>query len=172
MFKRFLANFYIYIIAGLLVTSGVSTIGWLITDANLDSCQSGRKADKEAYKRAQADAELLAAKAIADKEKEYVAKAKKADADYGALSAKYNESIRLYIDAQGKARRASPAPGSGGAESSNRPGENPFVSPTDYAQTELSTTEVAVVPVSDLVICGENTARLVVARDWALGLNK
>lgn len=166
------ARFSNYITGGLLIALAFVSLGWYIDNTKLSACQAGRKADKALYEKAQSDAKVLHLEALRKKEKEYVDKAKKADADYGTLSAKYNESIRLYVDAQGKARRASPSAGSSGPEGTHRPGENPFVSPTDFAQTELDITEVAVVPVSDLVTCGENTARLVIARDWALGLNK
>lgn len=172
MFNRFLAKFHTYIIAGLLIVSGVSTIGWVITDAKLEACESGRKADKAAYKKAQADAEVLWMKAIKKKEDEYNAKAKKADEAYGALAGKYADAVRVYADAQSKARRAAAAAQGGSAESSDGPGKNPFIPDEAYVQPELDITQVVVVPVSDLSICAENTARLVVARDWALGLNK
>lgn len=172
MLARFYERFRGYVTGGLLIALGVTTLGWVITDARLDACQSGRKADKAAYEKAQADAEVLWMKAIKKKEEDYAKKAKKADEAYDALAGKYNDAIRVYVDAQGKARKASSPADGGDASGTNRPGENPFVSPNDYAQTELDVTQVAVVPVSDLVICGENTARLQVARDWALDLNK
>lgn len=160
-----------YVTYGLGIALALVSLGWYIDNTKLAACQAGREADQAKYAAAQAEAKEMWIKEIVKKEKEYVEKAKKADANYDALRSKYNESIRLYVDAQGKARKTSPAADSGGTESANRPGENPFVSPTDFAQTELDVTQVAVVPVSDLVICGENTARLQVARDWALGLN-
>ena len=172
MFARIIDGARGYLTGGLLIALALVSLGWYIDNTKLAACQSGREADQANYAKAQAEAREMWIKEIVKKEKEYVEKAKKADANYGALAAKYNESIRLYVDAQGKARKASPTAGSGSPEGTNRPGENPFVSPTDFAQTELDVTQVAVVPVSDLVICGENTARLQVARDWALGLNK
>lgn len=172
MLARFYDRARGYITGGLLIALALTSLGWYIDNTKLAACQSGREADQAKYAAAQAEAREMWIKEIVKKEKEYVAKAKKADADYGALAAKYNESIRLYVDAQGKARKASSPADGGNTASPNRPGENPFVSPADFAQTELDVTQVAVVPVSDLVICGENTARLQVARDWALGLNK
>ena len=172
MFARFYERFRGYITGGLLIALGVTTLGWVITDARLDACSAGRKADKAAYEKAQADAEVLWMKAIKKKEEDYAAKAKKADEAYDALVGKYNDAIRVYVDAQSKARRAIAASQGGSAESSDGPGKNPFIPDEAYVQPELDITQVVVVPVSDLVMCAENTARLVVARDWALGLNE
>lgn len=162
MLERFLDRFRNYVIGGLLIAVGVTTLGWVITDARLDACTSGRKADKALYQKAQADAEVLWMKAIKVKEKEYEAKANKADEAYGTLAGKYNDAIRLYAAAQGRSRVAPTSPGSDGAASDNRPSED----------TEFLEVREVVVPVGDLAICAENTARLVIARDWALGLNK
>ena len=71
MFERFLNQFRNYIIGGLLIAVGVTSLGWYVTAANLDACTSGRKADKAAYEKAQADAEVLWMKAIKKKEDEY-----------------------------------------------------------------------------------------------------
>lgn len=166
------ARFQNYISYGLLIALALVSLGWYIDNTKLTACQAGREADLAKYAAAQAEAKEMWIKEIVKKEKEYVEKAKKADADYGALAAKYNESIRLYVDAQGKARKATPVADGASPSGDNGPGENPFVSPTDIAQTELDITQVVVVPVSDLVICGENTARLMIARDWALKLNE
>lgn len=173
MLARFYERARGYITGGLLIALGVTTLGWVITDARLDACSAGRKADKAAYEKAQADAEVLWMKAIKKKEEDYAAKARKADEAYDALVGKYNDAIRVYVrDAQSKAARAIASAQGGSAESSDGPGKNPFIPDEAYVQPELDVTQVAVVPVSDLVICGENTARLQVARDWAMGLNK
>lgn len=162
MLARFYERFRGYITGGLLIALGVTTLGWVITDARLDACSAGRKADKAAYEKAQADAEVLWMKAIKKKEDEYAAKAKKADEAYDALVGKYNDAIRVYVDAQSKARSTAAAAQGGSPTSDNRPGED----------TEFLEVREVVVPVGDLMICAENTARIVVARDWALGLNK
>jgi len=132
-----------------------------VTAANLDACASGRKADKAAYEKAQADAEVLWMKAIKKKEDEYEKKAKKADEAYDALSTKYRDAVRVYAAAQSKARSTAAAAQGGSPESAYGPGED----------TELPIVQV-VVSTEDLMTCAENTARLVIARDWALGLNK
>lgn len=161
-----------YIIGGLLITVGVTGTGWYVTSLQKESCENGRIADRESYKRAQAEAETLHLAALRKREKEYEDKANKADADYGKLAGDYANALRLYAAAQGKARAAAAAPGGNGAASPNGSRENPFISPRDIANPELDITEVVVVPFNDLAICAENTARLVVARDLALGLNK
>lgn len=168
----FLTKFNMYIIGGLLITLGVTSTGWYVTSLQKEACENGRVADRESYKRAQAEAETLHLLALRKKEKDYEDKANKADADYGKLAGKYADAVRMYATAQGKARYATPAPGGDGAASNNGPRENPFISPRDIAHPELDITEVVVVPINDLAICAENTARLVIARDWALGLNK
>lgn len=169
---NFLTKFNMYIIGGLLITVGVTGTGWYVTSLQKEACENGRIADRESYKRAQAEAETLHLAALRKKEKEYEDKANKADADYGKLAGKYADALRVYAAAQGKARYTIASPGGNGAASPNGPRENPFVSPRDIANPELDITEVVVVPINDLAICAENTARLVVARDWALGLNK
>ena len=161
MFERFLNQFRNYIIGGLLIAVGVTSLGWYVTAANLDACASGRKADKAAYEKAQAEAEVLWMKAIKKKEKEYEAKAKKADEAYGTLASKYADAVRVYANAQSKARAAATSAASGSPESAYGPGED----------TELPVVQV-VVSTEDLMTCAENTARLVIARDWALGLNE
>ncbi len=171
MFARLFERFGSYVCGGLLVALAVTTTGWYISDARLDACKAGRKADRAAYEKAQSDAEILWMKAIKKKEQEYEQQAKKADEAYDALAGKYNDAIRVYVEAQRKARSAVAASEGSRTEGNNGPRENPFISPTDIAQPELDITEVVVVPVNDLAICAENTARLVVARDWALGLN-
>jgi hypothetical protein len=172
MFARLFERFGSYVCGGLLVALVVTTTGWYISDARLDACKAGRKADRAAYEKAQSDAEILWMKAIKKKEQEYEQQAKKADEAYDALAGKYNDAIRVYVDAQSKARRAIASAQGGSPESSDGPGKNPFIPDEAYVQPELDITQVVVVPVSDLAMCAENTARLVVARDWALGLNK
>lgn len=171
MFERFLNRFRNYIIGGLLIGLGVMTLAWYVTDARLDACKSGREADRATYVAAQAQAEKLHIEAILKKEKEYAAKAKEADAAYGTLSSKYADAVRVYAAAQSKARATASAPYRGSAASPDRSSEAPSL-PDGATYPELDITQVVVVPVNDLMICAENTARLVVARNWALGLNE
>ena len=166
------ARFSNYITGGLLIALALVSLGWYIDNTKLAACKSAREADKALYKKAQSDALAEHLKALRDKEKEYEAKAQKADEAYGALVGKHNDALRLYVKSQSTASGTAPAPDGGSAEGDNRPRENPFISETDIAHPELDITQVVVVPVSDLAICTENTARLVIARDWALGLNE
>lgn len=166
------ARFSNYITGGLLIALALVSLGWYIDNTKLAACKSARETDKALYKKAQSDALAEHLKALRAKEKEYEAKANKADEAYSTLARKYNDAVRVYVEAQRKARRTATAPDGASTEGDNRPGENPFVSPRDIAHPELDITEVVVVPVDDLKMCAENTARLVIARDWALGLNK
>lgn len=132
----------------LLLTSGALYVEGL----RLDSCKAGRLADRESYKAAQAEATTIAVMAKAQEEKRNELKRQKADDDYRTLSAKYHDALGLYRATPRKARnpdlpRTPPPP-----EGTNGPGET------------------AVVPVSDLETCADNTARLEVARQWALSL--
>jgi post-segregation antitoxin (ccd killing protein) len=132
----------------LLLTSGALYVEGL----RLDSCKAGRLADRESYKRAQAEATAIAVALKAEEERKNELKRQKADSDYAALSAQYRDALGLYKAAQRKARnpdlpREAPAP-----EGTNGPGES------------------AVVLVSDLETCADNTARLEAARTWALSL--
>lgn len=97
------------------------------------------------------------------KELDYKYKANEADEAYRSLSAKYRDITRLYSQAnpaRSSVKQSVAAPSSGSAESDYRPGED----------TELPIREV-VIPSYDLLICAENTARLMIARDWALDIN-
>lgn len=143
-----------YITIGLLVTTLAASAGWYVTGLRLDSCKSGRLADRAAYHQAQAEATALAIAAKAAEEKRNEERRQKADEDYRALSAKYHDALGLYKAAVRKASnpdlpREAPAP-----ESPNGPGEGALV----------------LVPAGDLDTCADNTARLEVARQWALSL--
>jgi hypothetical protein len=163
MFARLYGRFSGYLCGGLAIALAITSLGWYVSDKNLDACQAGRKADKAMYEKAQADALAEHLLAIRKKEKEYADKAKKADADYDALVRKYNDAVRVYVTStQGKAS-GTIAPAYGGStEGDNGPGED----------TEFLAVREVVVPTGDLLICAENTARLMIARDWALGLNE
>lgn len=160
MLTRIFASFGGYISGLLFVTSLTLGGGWYLTNNKLERCQEARKVDKLSYEKAQAEAEVLWTKAVKSKEKEYEAKAKQADKDYSNLNAKYRDAARVYIETQGRTRQSSGTPEGGNTEGDYR-------SSTD---TELPVVEV-IIKSNDLLICAENTARLVIAREWALGLN-
>lgn len=172
MFARFITSFGGYVIGGLAVICVFLGLGWYTTSNKLETCRDARKTDKALYEKAQADAEVLWMKKFKEKEKEYEAKANEADAAYGDLASKYRDAVRVYIDAQGKARTTARATTGASPSSDNGPSASPFIPDGAITETELDITEVAIVPVNDLLICAENTARLVVARDWALKLNE
>jgi len=143
-----------YFTIGLLVTTLAASAGWYVTGLRLDACKAGRTADRAAYHQAQAEATTLAIMAKAAEEKRDEERRQKADEDYRALSAKYHDALGLYKAAVRKA--SSPdLPGKAEApKGSDGPGEGALVP----------------VPAGDLDTCADNTARLEVARQWALGL--
>lgn len=152
-----------YLTGAALITTAICGAGWYITDAKLDSCREGRKADAMAYEAAAADSLALHMQQIKDKEDEYRAKATKADADYGALHDRYRQSLRVFAEGNQRASGATVATADNrGSQGDNGPGEG----------SEFLAVRELVVPTSDLAICAENTARLVIAREWALGLNE
>lgn len=166
-------KFIHYIVGGMaLLTLGLG-LGWYVTNLKLDNCQAARAVDKTSYEKAAAESLAQHLEAIKKKEQEYVAKARQADASYASLSARFNDSLRLYTEANKRATSiAVTGSRSSSAEGDNRSGTGPNIPASHYTQPELDITEVSVVSIDDLTICAENTARLIVARDWALGLNE
>ena len=158
-----------YVVGGLvLLTIGLG-LGWYVTDLKLDTCKQSRKTDKALYEAAAAKSLALHQEAIKKKEQEYVRRAEQADASYASLSARFNDTIRMYTEANRRATSGAITRAKGGVPSSlDGPSEATVV--LGGTQTELDITEVTVLPVEDLVTCAENTARLIVARDWALGI--
>ena len=118
----------------------------------MENCQIGRKADKTAYEKAQATALATELKKKQDKIDEYERKRVKADANLAALTGKYHAAVLRYQTAKGTPNRVSAPRETKPAEGDNGPGGETLV------------------PTADLLICADNTARLEIAREWALGL--
>lgn len=172
MFTRILTSFGGYIIGSLAVIILFLGVSLHLTSNKLEDCKTSRATDKVMYEKAQAEAEVLWMKAVKDKEKEYEEKAKKADASFSELSAKYSDAVRVYVS-KSKPKESGGTPQGTGTSSGDGSSQDPVLPDGfEFSHPELDATDVAVVPVSDLLICAENTARLVVARDWALGLNE
>ena len=102
MFARLFERFGSYVCGGLLVALVVTTTGWYISDARLDACKAGRKADRTAYEKAQSDAEILWMKAIKKKEQEYAKLAEKADEEVNSLIEKNAEYAKLCNEQENK----------------------------------------------------------------------
>ena len=146
------------------------TVNWYITDNKLDNVrlelraeEAGRLADREGYRRAQAEyeAEQLAEKARIERENNE--RMRKADEAYNSLVAEYRANlVRWQRDRaprgtnSGSNLPAAPNP----SESSNRSSERTGV-PTKYSEY------VAISP-EDADVCAVNTARLKTVREWAL----
>lgn len=164
-------QFINYIVGGLALLAIGLGAGWYITNLKLDTCQQARKTDKVSYEAAAAESLVLHLEAIKKKEQEYAIRAKQADANYASLNTKFNDSVRVYAEANKRATSVAIASSKGGdTEGVNGPSKGPNIPGSYYTKPELDITEVTVVPVEDLFICAENTARLIVARDWALGI--
>jgi hypothetical protein len=156
MLKRLLAQFYNYIILALLSVIIVLGISLWIKDTALDSCTDGREKDKALYISASNKAAEDHLEALRKKEKDYEAKATKADENYGDLAVKYRDALRLYAKSKSSPGKTVTSAEGGSAESIDGPSTNTLFSVT----------------YGDLQICTDNTARLKAAREWALGLNK
>lgn len=148
--------------AGLAVACLVLSAGWYVSSQTLDACREGRRADAMAYEAASTDSLARHLKQIRETEDGYRKKAEAADADYGALHDRYRESVRLF--AQGNKRST------GGSSAAAEDRGSIGVDGSSKASS-ISWGDGILVQESDLAVCAENTARLVVARDWALGLN-
>lgn len=135
----------------------LASAGWLYTSVRLNEEIAHRRADKEAFKSAQEAAKVKSLQEKARIEKEYHERAKEADDNYRNLLDKYNAYVLQY------SYESSPGDfnlsvSSGPSEGFDGPGPPPVFSVS--------------VPVTDLYICADNTARLQAARAWALSLNK
>jgi len=148
-----------YLVAGFAVAALISSIGWRVTSLSLEAEKSGRAADKAVYEAAQ---QMAKAKALEEKqkiEKEYNEKAKKADAIYDALLAKYSSAVVRYKANQSPAIRADLPASSGSAEGADRPGRD-----SEFYEGFF-------VRMADAQVCAVNTARLQSAREWALSIS-
>jgi len=148
-----------YVTVGLLGATLVAGAGWYVTSLRLEACESNT--EKIVARTAQVQAEATAA-AIEDKnriEQEYRERAEQTDAELASVLARYNASLLRYAN-RGTTCAPATAP-SGSPESSDGPSESPEL-PTDFVTISYA----------DAGICAENTARLQVVREWAIGLQE
>lgn len=157
------SQFQGYITAGLGALLLLTSVGWYVTGERLDSARhelkeekQARKADREIYKRAQAEAESKALREKAAIEERNRERAKEADANYGTLLAQYHAALlRKQAAASGSAPGGPNLPGTpGAAEGGDGPSQGAVVP------------EVIPILFSDAEICAENTARLQVIQKW------
>lgn len=120
-----------------------------------------RRADREAYANAQAQAALIAQAALRSAETRSKEKAVEADVRHETALADARRRASAYIDRmrlQAAARPSSAAIASaqgGGAQSAGRTG---------------AASDMVAISAADIDVCTINTARLEAAREWALGL--
>lgn len=146
------------IIVGVITVVLMSFVSfqWYSTSKKLDLERLAHKHTIAGFALKQAQANSLALETKIKIEEQHDKERQKADAAYQSLNDKYRAAVLRYkaantISTGGKTN--SP----GGSETSpvfDGPGEDSLVS----------------VPASDLMICAENTARLLNARDWVTSL--
>lgn len=141
----------------LLLALLLASAGWLYTSVRLNEEIANRRADKEAFKSAQEAAKVKSLQEKARIEKEYHERAKEADDNYRDLLDRYNAYVLQY-SYESSSGDFNLSISSGSSEGVDGPGPPPVFSVS--------------VPVTDLYICADNTARLQAARAWALSLNK
>lgn len=139
-----------YVTVTVAAVAAISSIGWYVTDLKLDAERLARKNDKTEFEKAQKEAETAHLIEKAKKEKAYDELKEKGDRDYSALLSKYNSAILHYKSNRNTAgnpdlSRTSPSPSS----------------PEGATEDSL-----VLVRESDLLICAENTAKVVVMYDW------
>lgn len=126
--------------------------------AALTQCQSEKSEQAELFQRAQKTALDLANAAKARKEAKNEAARQQADARYDDLGSKYRALILRKATADRGATSRTRLPGTGEtAQGTVGPGEGAGVPVGRFVIME-----------ADALICGENTARLEAAREWAI----
>ncbi len=126
--------------------------------AALGQCQSEKSEQAEAFRRAQRVAQDLAEAAKARKDAENEAARQQADARYDDLGSRYRALVLRKAAADRRAAGGADLPGADeAAESPDGPGESAGVPIGTFVITE-----------SDALICADNSARLEVARQWAI----
>lgn len=100
-------------LAAALLMLGVQTLRVSSLKSSLAAEKAGRAADRDGYRRAQAEAATKALAAKVEQEKEYAQAAQMADADYNALRGRYAELLRE--QGAGGASSGTAAPSQGGA---------------------------------------------------------
>jgi hypothetical protein len=149
-----------YVTVGLLGLTLVTGAGWYVTDLKLEACEANTEAIVESTRAAAAEATTIALEDKQRIEQEYRDYAAEQTEAYNDLLGSYNASLVRYANRGTTSRPPASAP-SGSPGSPASPGESPDV-----------LDDVILIPFSDAEICAENTARLQVAREWALGLNE
>lgn len=144
-----------YVTAALAISLVVTTTGWYVTDLNLKNEKLGRKNDLIKFEKSMKDAEVEHLKQKAEKERQYEDLKAKGDRDYAALLSKYDAALLHYKANTGTASYTNLPRSTEGARSTPRVAEDSFVPVRE----------------SDLLICAENTAKVVVMYDWLKNLD-
>lgn len=145
-----------YITLGLLAGAVVAGVGWYTTDLKLDTCRANRIADRATYESAQHEYEAKALREKLEIEERNRERAEEADASYRSLLEQYNAVLMRRFAAPRSTDSGTDLPGTAPtSEGVDGPSEGPVI-------PEIT------IPFEDAEICAENTARLEVARKWAL----
>lgn len=158
--RAWLASVWQYLLAGSVALNLFLGLGFYVQGVRMHSWKveakaekAGRKADKTVYEQAQKEAERLALDQKKDLERKYDDYKQSADRGYADLRRKYDAAllrVKTSHSTSGKPVGVSPEAAASPAGSSGT-GEDPVI------PTRLS----------DLAICAENTAKAVIAHDWA-----
>lgn len=149
-----------YVTIGLFCTTLVASGMYYVTDLRLEACEANTQAIINSTEAAAAEATLEAERDKQRIEQEYRDRAEQADEEFANLLTRYNASLVRY------ANRSSPSGPAASAESGST-GSVDGASESPVVPNDLIT-----IPFSDAEICAENTARLQVAREWALSLDE
>lgn len=155
-----------YVTAGLLLTAVVAGGMYYVTNLRLEACEANTQAIVESTRAAAAEAEVAAINDRNRIEEEYREHAAEQAQAYDDLLGRYNASLVRYAN-RGQASRPAPAPEGGSTGSADGPSSS-----TDVPDDLTVTSDLILITFSDAEICAENTARLEVAREWALGLEE
>lgn len=148
------AKYHLYVTLALAALSIGLGVTLTITELRLENCQTARRADIAEVKRASEEATRIASEEARKKEQEYALQAQEADARYRNISDQFRASIVRYQTDQRQAIRNDLSEITNAAERADGP---------DLHSGFYVTTD-------DAYICADNTARLISAREWALGL--
>lgn len=155
-----------YVTVGLLGVAVLTSGAWYVTNLRLEACKARTEAIVESTRAASAEATLEAVNERNRIEEEYRNYAAEQAEAYDDLLGRYNASLVRYAN-RSTASRSTPAPEGGSAGSIDSPSESP-----DVSNDLTVTSDLILITFSDAEICAENTARLQVAQDWALGLQE
>lgn len=149
-----------YVTIGLGVTTLIAGGMYYVTDLRLEACEASKESLVARYDTALAEATLKAEQDKTRIEEEYTRRAEEADSELSDLLARYNSSLVRYANRSTPSGPA-PTPEGGSPAGVDRPSTSPVV-PND----------LITIPFVDAEICAENTARLQIAREWAIGLQE